>query len=104
MIVEERTYTIAPAQLGAFLRLYEQEGLKIIQPILGNLIGYFTCDIGEINTVVHLWGYESHAERERRRGELSRSDAWRAFTPKILPCIQHMQSRVLVPTSFSPLR
>lgn len=104
MIVEERIYTINPADLREFLLLYEKEGLGIIQPILGNLIGYFTCDVGEINGVVHLWGYESHAAREERRAELARSPEWRAFVPKILPFIRRMENRILVPTSFSPLR
>ncbi len=104
MIVEERIYTIHPGKMGPFLELYGSEGVAIIQPILGNLIGYFTSEIGELNQAVHLWGYESFAERERRRAELNGNKEWLAFVPKVLPFIARMENRILVPTAFSPLR
>ena len=32
---------------------------ELQQRILGNLIGYFTTEIGMLNQSVHLWGYTS---------------------------------------------
>jgi hypothetical protein len=43
-------------------------GLRIQKRILGNLIGYFHT---ELDQIVHLWGYESFADRERRRALLA---------------------------------
>ncbi|WP_339716541.1 NIPSNAP family protein [uncultured Sneathiella sp.] len=104
MIVEERIYTIHPGKMSDFLDLYAEEGLQIISPILGNLIGYFTTDIGDLNKAVHLWGYDSYAEREKRRASLNSHRAWLEFGGKILPYIAHMENRILVPTSFSPIK
>lgn len=104
MIVEERCYTIAPAHLRDFLTVFERDGLGIIRPILGNLIGYFTTEVGMINGVVHLWGYDDMADREKRRAMLAASEDWRAFLPRVTPFIQAMENRILVPTAFSPLR
>jgi len=104
MIVEMRTYTIRPGGLSSFLKHYEAEGLPIIQPILGNLVGYFTSEAGELNQAVHLWGYADFQDRTDRRARLNADPAWIAFTPKILPFIEHMQNSILQPTSFSPIR
>ena len=104
MIVEERTYHVYTGKLAEVVRLYESEGTQIQQRILGRLIGAFTVDVGSLSSLVQLWGYESYAERERRRAELQADEAWRAFLAKLQPLLHTQENRILVPTSFSPLR
>ena len=104
MIVEERTYHVYTGKLPELVRLYEREGTAIQQRILGNLLGAFTVDVGDLSSIVQLWGYDSYGERERRRAELQADDAWKAFLAKIQPLIHTQQNRILVPTSFSPIR
>jgi hypothetical protein len=104
VIVEERTYHVYTGRLAELVRLYETEGTAIQQGILGNLIGAFTVDVGELSSFVQLWGYDSHRERERRRAELQAHDRWREFLGKIQPLVHTQRNRILVPTAFSPLR
>jgi NIPSNAP len=104
VIVEERTYHIITGRLPEVVRLYAEEGTEIQQRHLGNLIGAFTVDIGDLSSIVQLWGYDSLAERERRRAVLGADEAWRAFLPKIQPLIHTQRNRILIPTSFSPLQ
>lgn len=104
MIVEQRDYHIHTGKLPELLRLYEGEGIEIQKEILGNLIGWFTTDVGALSTVVSMWGYENHAERERRRALLQADERWKAFLGKIQPLIHTQQNRILIPTSFSPLQ
>ncbi len=104
MIVEERTYHVTTGKLPELVRLYETEGTAIQQGILGNLIGAFTVDIGDLSSLVQLWGYESLGERERRRAELGADDGWKGFLTRIQPLIHTQRNRILVPTPFSPLR
>lgn len=104
MIVEERIYRIRAGQLRTYLALVRDEGLAIQRPTLGNLIGYFVTEIGPLNHVVHLWGYDSLEERTRRRAELAAKPEWQAFTVKLTATIESMENRILVPTDFSPLR
>jgi hypothetical protein len=104
VIVEERTYHIITGRLPEVVRLYAEEGTEIQQRHLGNLIGAFTVDIGDLSSIVQLWGYDSLAERERRRAVLQADEAWRAFLPKIQPLIHTQRNRILIPTSFSPLQ
>ena len=104
MIVEMRTYTFHPGKVNEYLGLYEEEGLPIQTPILGNMLGYFSTDIGNLNQIVHMWGYDDLTERARRRAELQSRPEWRAFVVKIRPLIQTQENKILLPTRFSPIR
>jgi NIPSNAP protein len=104
MIVEERTYHVHTGKLPEVVRLYAEEGTEIQQEHLGHLIGAFTVDIGDVSSIVQLWGYDSFAERERRRAELQADPRWKAFLPRLQPLIHTQRNRILLPTSFSPIR
>ena len=86
------------------VRLYEQEGTDVQQSHLGHLVGAFTVDVGDVSTIVHLWGYESYEERGRRRAALQADERWVAFLAKVQPLIHVQRTRMLVPTSYSPVR
>ena len=104
MIVEERDYHVFTGKLPELVRLYEEEGIELQKEHLGNLIGWFTVDVGALSTDVSLWGYDSAGERERRRALLQADERWRTFLGKIQPLIHTQQNRILVPTAFSPIR
>jgi hypothetical protein len=104
MIVEERTYTVKPGTVRQYYDDYNPRGLKIQERVLGNLIGYFHTEIGELNKIVHLWGYESLAEREKRRAALAADPEWLAYLQQAPDIIVAMESRILVPAPFSPIR
>ncbi|MBN9245336.1 MAG: NIPSNAP family protein [Mesorhizobium sp.] len=103
MIVEKRTYTFHPGKVQEFLALYEREGLPLHTKYLP-LLGYFVSDIGPLNQVITMWGYESMADREEKRARLYADPEWIAFGPKTTPLIQTMESVILRPTAFSPIR
>jgi hypothetical protein len=104
MIVEERCYTLKPGTVQLYYQDYQPKGLEIQMRILGNLIGYFHTEIGELNKVVHLWGYESLAERERRRALLSADPEWLDYLRQSPDIVVAMESRILVPAPFSPIK
>src|SRR5207302_9133999 len=104
MIVEQRDYHVYTGKLVELVRLYDEEGIAIQQEFLGGLIGVFTTDVGALSTYTSLWGYDSFAEREERRARLQADERWRGFLARIQPLIHTQQNRILVPTSFSPIR
>ena len=104
MIVEQRDYHVYSGRLAELVRLYEAEGIPIQEEILGGLVGAFTVDIGALSTYTTLWRYDSYGEREERRARLQADERWQAFLKKVQPLMHTQQSRVLVPTSFSPIR
>ncbi len=104
MIVDHRTYELKPGTLREFLVLYEKEGLPIQKKHLGNLIGWFTTEVGNVNEVVHIWGYEDLADRTRRRAAMAADAAWQSYLQKSREYLLHMNNKILVPTSFSPTK
>ncbi len=104
MIVEQRDYHVFTGKLGQLVKLYADEGIAIQQEILGNLLGVFTTDIGALSTYTSLWGYDDFSQREQRRATLQADPRWQEFLGKIQPLIHTQQNRILVPTSFSPIR
>jgi len=103
MIVEQRDYHIHTGKLREVVDLYASEGIAIQQEVLGNLIGWFTTDVGALSTVVSMWGYENAGERDERRARLQEDERWQGFVRKIQPLIHTQQNRILKPTSFSPI-
>jgi len=82
MIVEQRCYTIKGGSAPQFWALYEQYGLKVQRRVLGNLIGHYVTDIGELNIIVHMWAYENYADREARREKLGAEADWKVYLAK----------------------
>ena len=105
MIVELRTYTVKPLRTGDFLQLYEQAALPLQQKYLGHLIGFFVSEIGPLNQVVHLWGFESLADRESRRIKMEADPGWSLYRDALrtLDVIVDQESKILKSTVFSPL-
>lgn len=104
MIVEQRDYHIKTGRLREVVDLYEKEGIAIQQEILGNLLGWFTTDVGALSTVVSMWGYTSNDQRDERRARLQQDERWQQFVGKIQPLIHTQQNRILKPAPFSPIR
>lgn len=100
MIVEERIYRLRPGKAPEYIRAFEQEGLAIQRPILGNLAGYYSTEIGPLNVIVHMWAYEDMGDRARRRAQLSADPRWQAYLPKIVPLMEQQENRILNPAPF----
>jgi hypothetical protein len=104
VIVEQRDYQAFSGKLNEVVRLYETEGIEIQKRHLGNLLGAFTTDIGTLSTYTHLWGYASFDDRRDRRAGLQADAEWQDFLGRLQPLLHTQQSRILIPTSFSPIR
>jgi len=100
MIVEERIYRMKTGKALEYIKAYEQEGLAIQRPILGNLVGYYSTEIGPLNTIVHLWAYEDLADRARRRAQLGADARWQAYLQKVAGLAEVQENRILNPAPF----
>jgi len=100
MIVEERIYRMKPGKALEYIKGYEKEGLAIQRPILGNLVGYYSTEIGPLNVLVHLWAYEDLADRAARRARLTTDASWLAYLPKVSSLVEQQENRILIPAPF----
>lgn len=100
MLVEERIYTLHTGKTAEYLRHYEADGLPVQQQHLGRMLGYYTTEIGPLNQVIHMWGYDSFEDRMRRRTAMRADPRWTPYLQKIQPLIAHQETKLLLPTSF----
>ncbi|WP_421359984.1 NIPSNAP family protein [Agrobacterium rosae] len=103
MFYEIRTYRLKNGAIPAYLDVVEKEGIDIQKSHLGELVGYFFSEIGTINEIVHIWGFTSLDDREKRRAALMADPAWQAFLPKIRDLIEVAENKIMKPARFSPL-
>ncbi|MCY3820225.1 MAG: NIPSNAP family protein [Gammaproteobacteria bacterium] len=106
MIIDHRTYTFRPGSIGKWLDKYESEGLPIQRKHLGDFVGMFTTDVGNLHEVVFMWAYESLADREVRRARMEADPAWQTFIREVwaFDAVVQQNIKMLRPVSFSPLR
>ena len=103
MIVEQRTYTLRPGTTGAYFALYEREGLAAQREHLGEMLGYYSTEIGHVNQVVHLWRYDSFEDRLARRKALIADERWKTYLEKMLPMLLDQDAKILLPAPFFTL-
>ena len=104
MIVEHRTYTLKPLRTRDFLALYEKAALPLQRKYLGRLIGFFVSEIGPMNQVVHLWAFDSLADREQRRQAMEADPLWTPYVDALreLDVMLQQETKLLRSVSFSP--
>ena len=104
MIIEMRTYYIKVGMLNNFINIYDKQIRKIHIKILGNQIGFFYSEFGDLNKVVHLYCYESYRDRDKRRALLIKQEAFKNYLHKVKDILVSQKSEILLPTKFSKIR
>lgn len=100
MIVEMRTYRLRIGGVGAYMRIYQEQGLAVQTRILGHMIGWYSSEIGELNQIVHLWAYRDLNDRAQRRARLFEDPEWLAFVEASKPYVEQQASTILNPAPW----
>lgn len=101
-LYELRRYRTHPGKVSEWL-----EHIKAAAPArekYSHIVGIWHSDIGPLNRVVHMWSYpDLNARAEARTNSMSDPD-WSAAMVKVPPLLAHMESTILVPAPFSPVK
>jgi len=101
-IYELRSYRLHPGKVAEWLDHFKV-GLQV-RLRYGKPVGIWSSELGELNRVVHIWHYESLEHRARVRKAFMADPLWKETVAKLQPLMQVMQSKILIPTDFSPLK
>ena len=93
--VELREYDLVVGGIGKFLAAYREHGYQIQRLHLGEPVGWYTTEIGELNQVVHLWRYPSFQDRAERRTRLFEDPGWLGYVSMTTPLIIAQRSRIM---------
>jgi hypothetical protein len=106
VLVDHRTYRVKPGTLAAHLEIYEKNGFAAQTRHLGQPVAYLFAESGELNTIVHIWGYEDAADRAKRRAAMQADPDWKAYVKKSGEAGYLVEQRtcLMVPAGFAPLK
>ena len=82
MIFDHRTYVCRPGTIKRQLALYEEHGWGPQTRHLGQLLLYGMTEVGNVNAYVHVWVYESVAQRSERRAAMQADPDWEVYLAK----------------------
>lgn len=100
-VFELRSYTLGPGNLLEW-ETHWRRGLKARREVMEG-VGAWFVQIGDLNTVHHLWQFANLEERKVRREDSWRIPGWADTVHKTVPLIQNMKSRILIPMPWSPV-
>jgi len=100
-VYELRVYRFQPGKVPEWARL-AQEGLPLREKY-SSPVGFWQVEVGPLNTVVHLWPYRDVQHRAEVRKAVAADPAWQSVIARLHPLLQTQESKLLIPTSFSPL-
>ncbi|HEX6513926.1 MAG TPA: NIPSNAP family protein [Chloroflexota bacterium] len=92
-----RTYDLLPGQAPEYAKHFA-EALPHRTKI-SPLGAFFQTEIGPLNRVIHMWPYESLADRDRIRAEANATGHWPPHGEDLLVT---QESKMLTPAPFSP--
>jgi len=97
VIYEIRTYQIAPGSLAEvekrFGEAYEY------RKKYSELTAFWHTEVGPLNEIIHVWGYNDLAERAKIRAEAAKDANW---PPKISEFIRKMRAEIVNAFDFVP--
>eukprot|EP01135_Chromosphaera_perkinsii_P005556 Nk52_evm105s352 gene=Nk52_evmTU105s352 len=67
-------------------------------------VGAWFSQLGELNSVHHMWLYENLNERKAIRENAWQIEGWAETVHHTVPLIQQMDTRILMPHTYSPLQ
>lgn len=95
MYFELRTYQVKVGAVQTYMGLYREIGYDVQRKYLGEPIGFFCTEVGEINKIIHIWKYDSLDERADMRARLFADPVWLEFLEKSWPLVLSQKSELL---------
>jgi hypothetical protein len=104
LIVDVRIYNIVPRKMKTYLSIFEEHGLPVQRRHLGEPLGYFVTEHGQLHQVVHLWGYASLADMESKRAARDADPAWADYMARTDGLVVSQENKLTRPTAWSGIR
>ena len=106
MIFDHRTYRCQPGTIKKQMKLYEDNGLAAQVRHLGEPLLYAATETGDVNSYVHIWVYESAADRETKRAAMQSDVEWQNYLKQSAEAgyLIEQVNKILTPAPFFSLK
>jgi hypothetical protein len=79
VIYDHRTYICKAGSIRKHLDIYVEHGFKAQSRHLGKPVLYASTDVGDVNSYVHVWAYESAGDRATKRAAMQADPDWKEY-------------------------
>ena len=102
MIYELRKYTVVVGKMNDVVALYRDAGWPALKKHAEKLVGYFTGDIGSMNTLTHIWRFENDTDRRAHWARVFADDDFMDFAAKLRPILQSQENQLMFGAPWGP--
>ena len=102
MIYEMRVYRVHPGKVSEFNAIIESVLPAITKHF--TMVGAWSTEIGTLNEVTHMWAFPDFAARERAYAADRADPDLIAISDDLLSLVSSQYTRILMPSTFSPLK
>ncbi|MFC2059642.1 NIPSNAP family protein [Chloroflexota bacterium] len=103
MVYEHRTYDILPGKMAEFVDDFGNIIVPLFDKYGVRLVGAWQVTIGKNNEFIYILGFESLNEREKFWKDLKQDEEFRKYQQGGARTA-YVTSKILQPTSYSPLK
>ncbi|MCA0422434.1 MAG: NIPSNAP family protein [Proteobacteria bacterium] len=94
-LVDLRVYTIRLRKMGAFIDVFDRLAMPVQVKYLGLPLGMYVSAVGELNQLVHLWGFDDMGAFERCHAARDRDPDWPAYLAASADLITAQENRLI---------
>jgi hypothetical protein len=103
MIYDFRMYTLKPGATPEYMAAVEEVALPIRKKHGVKLAGWYYSEIGELNQVVHIWGYRDYAHLDEAKKQVAADPDWTGkYLPAVRGLIQAQKTYLMLSPEFAP--
>ncbi len=103
MIYDFRVYTLEPGATPDYMAGVRELGLPIRQRHGVTLSGWYHSDIGELNQVVHIWGFKDLKHMQEAKAAVYADPDWTGkYIPRNRGFVQAQKTYLMNSPSFAP--
>ena len=103
MVYDLRMYTLKPGGIPEYIAAVKEIALPIRQKYGVKLAGWYYSEVGELNQVVHIWGFRDYEHMAEAKAKVAADPDWTGkYVPRVRPLIVAQKTYVMLSPDFAP--
>ena len=104
MIYIEASLRVVPGKMNELMKVFEKEFLPEGKKVGMNLVAQWRTNIGTLDEVIDLWGYDDLTQMQRVQEARAKSPGFLKAADHIRALIAYEETRLMTPTSLSAIK
>ena len=98
MLIEHRTYQLKTSAIRDYFDVFGEVGVALQEKYMAPCVGHYVTEVGPHSQIIALWKHDTFEARLEGRRRLYGDAQWREIIQTVSPLIEHIDSKLLVPS------